>query len=99
MLFDKSVIDKVGFWDESYFLYFEDADYCVRAKRKGIKLYYDPSINVWHKNAQSTGGSGSSIHVKYQKENRVKFGFKYAPLKTKFHLVKNFLFAKIKPRQ
>lgn len=91
MCFDKQVIDKIGFWDENYFLYFEDADFCERAKRKGIKLYYDPSIVIWHKNAQSTEGSGSIIHQKYQKINQLKFGLKYAPLKTKIHLIKNYV--------
>lgn len=89
--FDKKVIDKVGFWDEKYFLYYEDADYCVRANRKGIKLYYDPSIIIWHKNAQSTGGSGSNLHQKYQKKNRMKFALKYAPIKTKLHILYNYL--------
>ena len=91
MAFDKTVIDQVGFWDEKYFLYFEDADFCERAKRKGVELYYDPKIIVWHKNAQSTGGSGSTIHQKYQKVNRLRFGLKYAPLRTKLHLLKNYL--------
>lgn len=91
MLFDKNVIDKTGFWDENYFLYFEDTDYCVRAKKIGLKLIYDPNIIIWHKNAQSTGGSGSIIHQKYQRINRLKFGLKYAPLKTKLHLLKNYV--------
>lgn len=90
MLFDKSVADKVGFWDEDYFLYYEDADFCVRAKRAGVKLYFDPSLVIWHKNAQSTGGSGSVLHQKYQNKNRLKFGLKYAPLRTKLHLIKNY---------
>src|SRR3989338_41218 len=90
MLFDKLVIDKVGFWDESYFLYFEDADFCVRAKKAGVKLFYDPSIIIWHKNAQSTGGSGSKLQQKYQRINRLRFGLKYAPIKTKLQIKKNF---------
>lgn len=90
--FDKTVVEKVGYWDESYFLYFEDADYCVRAKQKNIKLIYDPTIIIWHKNAQSTGGSGSKIHLKYQKKNQLLFGLKYAPWRTKLHLLKNYIF-------
>ena len=92
MLFDQSVISRVGWWDESYFLYFEDADFCVRAQRKNVSLYYDPSIVIWHKVSQSTGGSGSKLHVKYQERNRLRFGLKYAPFWTKLHLVKNYLF-------
>lgn len=92
MAFDREVIARVGLWDESYFLYYEDADYCIRAKRHDINLYYDPSVILWHKNAQSTGGSGSELHQKFQVANRLKFGLKYAPLRTKLHLLKNSLF-------
>lgn len=90
MCFDKQVIDKVGLWDEGYFLYYEDADFCERARQKGVELWYDPSIVIWHKNAQSTGGSGSKLHIKYQEKSRLRFGLKYAPLKTKLHLAKNY---------
>lgn len=89
--FDKTVVDRIGLWDEEYFLYYEDADYSERAKRDKIPLYYDPSIVMWHKNAQSTSGSGSIIHQKYQRESQLRFGLKYAPLKTKLHLLKNYV--------
>lgn len=91
MCFDKQVVDTVGYLDESYFLYYEDADWCTRAKRAGINLYYDPSIIIWHKNAQSTGGAGSKLHQNYQEKNRLKFSLKYAPWRTKIHLVINKL--------
>lgn len=91
MCFDKKVINKIGYLDESYFLYYEDADYCIRAQKNNIDLYYDPSIVIWHKNAQSTEGAGSTFHQKYQQKNRLKFGLKYAPLRTKLHLIKNAL--------
>lgn len=90
--FDKSVLEEVGYWDESYFLYFEDADFCERAKRNGVTLFYDPSIVIYHKVSQSTGGAGSSLHQKYQSKNQVRFGLKFAPFKTKLHLIKNYLF-------
>lgn len=93
MAFDKKVFDTVGLWDESYFLYYEDSDYTERAKRKHIELLYVPEIVIWHKNAQSTDGSGSKLHETYQSKNRIKFGLKYAPLKTKMHLMKNSFFA------
>jgi GT2 family glycosyltransferase len=92
--FNKKVVDKVGFWDERYFLYFEDADYCVRVKKEGFKLYYNPKIVIWHKNAQSTGGAGSKVHQRYQRKNRLIFGLKYAPFKTKIYLILNYLLGK-----
>lgn len=90
MSYDKSVVEKVGQWDISYFMYYEDADFSVRAIRKDIKLYYDPSIIIWHKNAQSTDGSGSAFQQKYQKQNRLRFALKYAPFRTKLHVCKQY---------
>lgn len=89
------VVNAVGTWDKSYFLYFEDADFCERAKRKGIKLIYNPQIVLWHKNAQSTGGSGSQIHITNQEKNRMMFAIRYAPIKTTFHIIWNYFVKKL----
>lgn len=96
--FDKQVVDTVGFWDESYFLYYEDTDFCQRASEAGVALLYDPTIKIWHKNAQSTDGAGSQLHQKYQNKNRLKFGLKYAPLRTKMHLLKNAVLEQLRLR-
>ncbi len=92
MCFDKEVWNKIGSWDEHYFLYYEDADYGERAKKAGISLWYEPSIIIWHKNAQSTGGSGSLFHEKIQKKAHLRYTLKYAPFKTKLHVLKNYFF-------
>lgn len=89
--FNRKVVERIDLWDEKYFLYYEDADFGERAKRAGFKLYYNPSVVIYHKNAQSTGGAGSALHRKYQTRNRLLFGLKYAPFRTKIHLIKNFL--------
>lgn len=92
MAYDKSVIEKIGHWDSSYFLFYEDADYCARAMAAHIPLFFDPSIVIWHKSGQSTSGAASTFQQKYHNKNRIKFGLKYAPWKTKYYLVKNFFF-------
>lgn len=89
MAYDRSVVEKIGHWDESYFLYYEDADFCARAMKAHIPLIYDPSIVVWHKSGQSTSGAASTFQQNYLEKNRMKFGLKHAPLKTKLHLIKN----------
>lgn len=48
MLIPKKVIKKIGLFDEKYFFYFEDLDYCRRAKKMGIEVYYLPSARVFH---------------------------------------------------
>ena len=91
MMFDAKLIEKAGKMDGSYFLYFEDADWCEQVKNAGLRVYYDYRVRIWHKNSQSTGGSGSNLHRVYQRRNIVKFGLRYAPIRTKFHLLLNYL--------
>ncbi|MCR4326736.1 MAG: glycosyltransferase family 2 protein [Candidatus Roizmanbacteria bacterium] len=91
MAFDESVIRKTGYFDESYFLYYEDADFCERAKRAQVPLLYDPSLVIWHKNSQSTQGAGSVFQQRYQKRNRLRYALAYAPLNTKLHVFINYL--------
>lgn len=91
MMFDKQFFETLGPLDESYFMYFEDADWSMKAKQAGLKVYYDPSVVMWHKNAQSSDGSGSELHQKYQRKNRLKFALRYAPLRARAHVFKNYL--------
>ncbi|MCL4397575.1 glycosyltransferase family 2 protein [Patescibacteria group bacterium] len=48
MVVKKGVFEKIGFFDERFFLYFEDADFCLRAKAAGLKVAVDPNIIVEH---------------------------------------------------
>lgn len=43
------VFEKIGFFDEDYFFYNEDLDFCIKAIRAGFRLHYVPEANVWHK--------------------------------------------------
>jgi N-acetylglucosaminyl-diphospho-decaprenol L-rhamnosyltransferase len=55
MLIRKSVFEKIGLLDESYFLYFEETDFCRRASQAGFECWYHPSSRVVHLVGQSTG--------------------------------------------
>lgn len=88
MAIKADVLRKVGLLDENYFLYYEDADFDERAKKEGYSIYFVPSSIIWHKNAQSSGGSGSQLQDYYVTRNRMYFGLKYAPVKTKLNLLK-----------
>lgn len=82
----RSVLEKLNLFDPKYYLYLEDADFCVRAKKAGYKIVYQPQAVLWHKNAESTGGSGSSLQDYYFTRNRLLFGFRYASARTKLAL-------------
>lgn len=87
MLIKKEVFEKIGFLDEKYFLYYEDTDFCVRAKKSGSKILFTPNAVLWHKNAGSSS-SGSELQDYYITRNRLIFGFKYGRIKTKFALLR-----------
>ena len=55
MMISRACIDAVGPWDESFFLYSEEIDYCQRVRRHGMRVRYTPSAVVFHE-----GGGGAS---------------------------------------
>jgi hypothetical protein len=55
MLIRRMVIEQVGYFDELFFAYQEDADYCFQVKKAGWKIVYDPQAQIIH-----YGGQGGS---------------------------------------
>ena len=55
MMIRRAVIDAIGGLDEGYFLYFEETDFCLRARRAGFQTWYVPQSRVMHIGGQSTG--------------------------------------------
>jgi GT2 family glycosyltransferase len=55
MLIRREVIDQIGLFDEGFFAYQEDADYCLRARKGGWKIFYFPEAKITH-----FGGRGGS---------------------------------------
>lgn len=55
LLSKRAAIADTGLIEENYFLYWEDTDWCGRAKRKGWRLLYCPNSLVWHKENNTTG--------------------------------------------
>ncbi|MGI8420247.1 MAG: glycosyltransferase family 2 protein [Candidatus Levyibacteriota bacterium] len=88
MMIKKEVFEKIGMFDERYFLYYEDADLCERMKRAGYALYYAPDAFLYHINASSSGGAGNVIQDYYITRNQMLFGMSYAPLRAKIALLR-----------
>lgn len=51
----KSVLDKVGLFDEDYFMYAEDLDLCFRIKQADYKIMFVPDVKVIHHKGISSG--------------------------------------------
>lgn len=82
ILIRRSAIERIGYFDERFFVYTEDADYCWRAKGLGISLWYTPSVSLLHKVSSLTGGASSPFYVRYTTRNRVLFLRKHFSLIT-----------------
>lgn len=48
MMIDSCVFSKIGFFDESYFMYYEDVDFCLRAKKGGFFIRLAQNVIVGH---------------------------------------------------
>lgn len=55
MMVRRAVFEAVGLLDEEYFLYFEETDFCLRARRAGWPCWYVPESRVAHLVGQSSG--------------------------------------------
>lgn len=56
LLVKREVIEHLGMLDERFYMYGEDADWCLRTERAGYTLLYVPSSVIWHKVSVSAGG-------------------------------------------
>ena len=55
MLIHRRVLETIGLFDERFFAYYEDLDYCIRARKAGFRILTVPAAHVWHKVASTTG--------------------------------------------
>ncbi len=55
MLIRRSTFERIGLFDESFFLYFEEVDFCRRAKSAGIEAWFVAGAPVTHIGGVSTG--------------------------------------------
>jgi hypothetical protein len=52
ILVRREVVEAVGMIDERFFIYWEETEWCVRARRAGWRIVNVPAAKVWHKGVQ-----------------------------------------------
>ena len=83
LLISKTVLEKVGFLDEDFFMYGEDLDWCWRTKAAGFKVVYAPLTSVKHyKGSSSKKLPGKALYefhramqIFYNKHYRQNYNF------------------------
>jgi GT2 family glycosyltransferase len=84
MLIRRQVVEQIGYLDERFFAYQEDADYCRRARQAGWLVYYVPESRIIH-----YGGMGGS---RVQPYRSIIAWHKSYFLYYRKHLAKNYFF-------
>ena len=78
MLIQSKVISEVGMLCDDFFAVCEDLDYCLRTRKAGYRIIYEPSASVWHIESASSGGHDAPQYVYYQTRNYFLFHNRWA---------------------
>lgn len=76
LLVKKEVIEKIGLLSEDYFLYYEDGDWCLRARKAGYLSGLIGLAKIYHKQSHSTQ-EFSYPYIYYHSRNGLIFSFRY----------------------
>ncbi|MFW5942993.1 MAG: glycosyltransferase family 2 protein, partial [Chloroflexota bacterium] len=77
----REVLQRIGLLDEGFFLYFEDADLCFRARRAGYRVVYAPRAEAVHEESALTGKE-SPAYLAWFHGSRWRFLLKHARQET-----------------
>ncbi|OGQ00694.1 MAG: hypothetical protein A2Z40_05825 [Deltaproteobacteria bacterium RBG_19FT_COMBO_60_16] len=72
LLVTRAFLEDVGLMSEDLFLYGEEIDWAIRARKKGYKCVLAPRSKVRHKGAASTGGGQSGNYLYYSVRNMLR---------------------------
>ncbi|MDD5644469.1 MAG: glycosyltransferase family 2 protein [bacterium] len=63
MMFRREAVNKIGFFDQDFFMYSEDIEICMRMKKNGYSVFYYPYAQIMHRGAKSAAKNhGIAIH-------------------------------------
>ena len=95
LLIKRKLIDKIGLMPEEYFLYFEDAEWCLRARRAGFSCRVVKNARIGHKVSKNTQEHSFS-YVYYHYRNGLIFAKRNAPFLIKIMVYKLSFFVYLK---
>ena len=76
VLIKRGLFETVGLMDERYFVYWDDTDWMLRAKRSGASLWFLHTAKLWHK-VSSLTGKASEFSVRFTHRNHAYYFYKH----------------------
>lgn len=73
MLMRRSLFEKVGGFDESFFMYFEESDLCKRVRDLGYQILYTPEVSLIHLGGYSVGKAAGLMAQEYRRSQRLYY--------------------------
>lgn len=67
LLVRRDAFDEIGGFDERFFLFFEDIDFCLRLRAAGGRVVYDPTVTVVHERGASADGDPINAGKAYRR--------------------------------
>ena len=92
LMFSRVVLNKIGMLDEDYYIYAEEEDYYLRAKRSGFKAGYVSEINIIHHGKVSSKNFKTELFLIGLKSRYLFFRKNYSYFQYIFHRYSIFLF-------
>jgi GT2 family glycosyltransferase len=90
-VYRRSLLDRIGLFDEDFFAYLEDVDLNMRAVRGGARCCFLPDARVYHIGSGSSGSKINSFTVKLSTRNNLFVAMKNYSLATWFRFLPAFL--------
>ena len=81
MFFRTATVKQVGMLDASFFLTFEETDWCYRVRKVGYRCLVIPRAKVWHKGSVSFNGDSSPLYLYFYTRNRLLWAERHLNLR------------------
>ncbi len=79
LLINVKVFKKIGKLDDRFFLYYEDADFCLRAKKNGFKLGFSPKSSIFH-NLSTSANKFGKRKITILANSHIRFCLRHLPV-------------------
>ena len=92
MMLRADVAERVGFFDEQFFMYAEDVDLCQRVRNLGYRVFYTPQAEIVHLKGRSRASNTETVGLEYRRSQLTFYSKHYG--RGRLRLLKVYLLAK-----